>query len=249
MWMCFCRDTTIRGDQWTKAWTMGHTVSIIGPCNRWGLSAVPFCSSCAHGSNSNFLLFQGCVNEERYHEWAQNTNWDLSRGKCGLPVKLQVFIVNTVSQKFLSMTDATRKSIKDRVNEYLRSPRKSGHACSPLCKEVGTLACLLQYVLQAMLWRNLHGAFTVRCHFKSAWAIRKEEIKRARSVLWGGTIGWRDSLIVCAVLQKFCLFSAFVVYKVFNSIIGVIALDRGCFCLGPRPLWIAWISSNIVAKL
>lgn len=73
------------------------------------------------------LLFQGCVTEERYHEWTQNTNWDGSRGKCGLPVNLRVFIINTVSQKFLSMTDATRKSIKDRVNEYLRSPRKSGH--------------------------------------------------------------------------------------------------------------------------
>lgn len=70
------------------------------------------------------LLFQGCVTEKRYHEWTQNTNWDGSRGKCGLPVNLRVFIINTVSQKFLSMTDATRKSIQDRVNEYLISPRK-----------------------------------------------------------------------------------------------------------------------------
>ena len=73
------------------------------------------------------LLFQGCVTEERYHEWAQNTNWDRSRGKCGLPVNLRVFFINTVSQTFLSMTDTTRNSIEDRVNEYLRSPRKSGH--------------------------------------------------------------------------------------------------------------------------
>ena len=101
----------------------------------------------------------------------------------------------------------------------------------------------------ARLWRNLHGAFTVRCHFKSAWAVRKEEIKTALSALLGGALGWRNSLNVCAVLQKFYLFSACVVYKVFNSIIGVIALDRGGFRLGPRPLWIAWISSNIVAKL
>ena len=72
------------------------------------------------------LLFQGCVTETRYHEWRQNTNWDISRGKCGL-VNLRVFIINTVSQKFLSMTDATRKIIKDRVNEYLRSQRKFGH--------------------------------------------------------------------------------------------------------------------------
>ncbi|CAB1337795.1 unnamed protein product, partial [Coregonus sp. 'balchen'] len=67
------------------------------------------------------LLFHGCITEERYHEWTQNTNWDGSRGKFGLPVNHRVFIINTASQKFLPMTDATRKSIKDRVNEYLRS--------------------------------------------------------------------------------------------------------------------------------
>ncbi|XP_045079239.1 uncharacterized protein LOC121550324 isoform X2 [Coregonus clupeaformis] len=73
------------------------------------------------------LLFRACVTEERYREWEQNTNWDGSRGKFGLPVNLRMFIRTTVSQKFPSMSDATRKNIKDRVNEYLRSPRKSGH--------------------------------------------------------------------------------------------------------------------------
>ena len=92
-------------------------------------------------------------------------------------------------------------------------------------------------------------SFTVRCYFKRASAVRKEEIKTAFSALWGGALGWRDSLIVCAMLQKFGLFSACVVYKVFNSIIGVTVLGRGCYRLGPRRLWIAWISSNIVAKL
>ncbi|XP_020341740.1 uncharacterized protein LOC109893102 isoform X4 [Oncorhynchus kisutch] len=73
------------------------------------------------------LLFRACVSEERYREWEQNTNWDGSRGKFGLPVNLRMFIRTTVSQKFPSMSDVTRKNIKDRVNEYLRSPRKSGH--------------------------------------------------------------------------------------------------------------------------
>eukprot|EP00063_Salmo_salar_P078555 XP_014053390.1 PREDICTED: uncharacterized protein LOC106603801 [Salmo salar] len=79
------------------------------------------------------LLFQECVSKERYHEWAQNTNWDGSRGKFGLPVNLRVFIMKNVSQMFLSLSDATRKSIKDRLNEYLRKPRKSGYgmACFP----------------------------------------------------------------------------------------------------------------------
>jgi hypothetical protein len=72
------------------------------------------------------LLFQGCVPEEIPRA---GTEYKLGwiQGKCGLPVNLQVFLINTVSRKFLSMTDATRKSIKDRVNEYLSSPRKSGH--------------------------------------------------------------------------------------------------------------------------
>ncbi|XP_042165594.1 uncharacterized protein LOC112228217 isoform X3 [Oncorhynchus tshawytscha] len=73
------------------------------------------------------VLFQECVTKERYREWAQNTNWDGSRGKFGLPVNLRVFIMKNVSQMFLSLSDATRKSIKDRVNEYLRKPRKSGY--------------------------------------------------------------------------------------------------------------------------
>ncbi|XP_035635638.1 protein Pat-like [Oncorhynchus keta] len=71
------------------------------------------------------VLFQECVTKERYREWAQNTNWDGSRGKLGLPVNLRVFIMKNVSQMFLSLSDATRKSI--RVNEYLRKPRKSGY--------------------------------------------------------------------------------------------------------------------------
>ncbi|XP_045077588.1 uncharacterized protein LOC123491320 isoform X1 [Coregonus clupeaformis] len=73
------------------------------------------------------LLFRACVTEERYREWEQNTNWDGSRGKFGLPMNLRMFIRATVSQKFPSMSDATRKNMKDGVNEYLRSPRKSGH--------------------------------------------------------------------------------------------------------------------------
>ncbi|KAM9524730.1 uncharacterized protein ACWYII_043703 isoform 1-T1 [Salvelinus alpinus] len=47
---------TIREDQWTKGWTTGrsektHGCQESGHCNRWGLRAVPFCSSDegAHG--------------------------------------------------------------------------------------------------------------------------------------------------------------------------------------------------------
>jgi hypothetical protein len=45
----------------------------------------------------------------------------------GTEYQLRWVTINTVSQKCLSMTDTTWKSLKDRVNEYLRSQRKSGH--------------------------------------------------------------------------------------------------------------------------
>jgi hypothetical protein len=73
----------------------------------------------------------------------------------------------------------------------------------------------------------------VRWHFKRASAVRKEEIKTTFSALGGGALGWRDSLIVCAMQQKFGLFSACVVYKVFNSFIGVTVLGRLSFGTAP----------------
>uniref|UniRef100_A0AAY5KW15 TRASH domain-containing protein n=1 Tax=Esox lucius TaxID=8010 RepID=A0AAY5KW15_ESOLU len=75
------------------------------------------------------LLFKITVTEDLYHEWVRNTNWDGSRNKVALPLNLRVFILNAVSRKFpsMTMTAEIRKGIKNRINEYLRTPRLSGH--------------------------------------------------------------------------------------------------------------------------
>lgn len=74
------------------------------------------------------LLFRAVLPQRKYMEWASNTNWDGARGKFALPVNLRHFIIKTVSQRFPCMTNSDRKRIKDRVNEFLRSPRNNvGH--------------------------------------------------------------------------------------------------------------------------
>ncbi|XP_018953670.2 uncharacterized protein LOC109083330 [Cyprinus carpio] len=71
------------------------------------------------------LLFRAVVPEQRYAEWATTTNWDGSRGKFALPMNIRQFVTSTVSQRFPHMSSADSKRIKDRVNEFLRSPRNS----------------------------------------------------------------------------------------------------------------------------
>ncbi|XP_058609108.1 zinc finger MYM-type protein 4 isoform X2 [Onychostoma macrolepis] len=74
------------------------------------------------------LLFRAVLPQKKYKEWASKTNWDGARGKFALPVNLRHFIIKTVSQRFPCITDSDRKRIKDRVNEFLRSPRNNvGH--------------------------------------------------------------------------------------------------------------------------
>ncbi|KAM9501480.1 uncharacterized protein Hap1MRO34_011303 isoform 1-T2 [Clarias gariepinus] len=69
------------------------------------------------------LLFRTVVPQAIYEEWASTTNWDGSRGKRGLPKNLRHFLIETVTQKFPSLTSSDSKRVKDRVNEFLRSPR------------------------------------------------------------------------------------------------------------------------------
>lgn len=74
------------------------------------------------------LLFRAVLPQKKYKEWASNTNWDGARGKFALPVNLRHFIIKAVSQRFPCITNSDRKRIKDRVNEFLRSPRNNvGH--------------------------------------------------------------------------------------------------------------------------
>ena len=64
----------------------------------------------------------------------------------------------------------------------------------------------IQDVAKSCTEPSLCAAFTVRCHFKSASAVRKEDIKIALPALWEVVLGWRGSLIVCAMLQMSYLF-------------------------------------------
>ncbi len=66
--------------------------------------------------------------QKKYKEWASNTNWDGARGKFALLVNLRHFIIKTVIQRFPCITNSDQKRIKDRVNEFLRSPKNNvGH--------------------------------------------------------------------------------------------------------------------------
>ncbi|XP_057199456.1 zinc finger MYM-type protein 4 isoform X2 [Triplophysa rosa] len=69
------------------------------------------------------LLLRAVLPKQLYAEWVSTTNWDGARGKLALPVNLRHFIIKTVSEKFPSLTSGDRKRIKDRINEFLRSPR------------------------------------------------------------------------------------------------------------------------------
>ncbi|KAA0710947.1 Zinc finger MYM-type protein 4 [Triplophysa tibetana] len=69
------------------------------------------------------LLFRAVLPEKLYAEWALTTNWDGARGKYALPLNLRQFIIESVCQRFPSLTRVDQKQVKDRINEFLRSPR------------------------------------------------------------------------------------------------------------------------------
>ncbi|KAL0970711.1 hypothetical protein UPYG_G00246200 [Umbra pygmaea] len=79
------------------------------------------------------LLFKVIVSEHLYHKWVRTTNWDGSRKKAALPLNLRAFIMSKATEKFPSlMTSTVRSAIKNRINEYLRTPRKSGHGVTSM---------------------------------------------------------------------------------------------------------------------
>ncbi|XP_062340731.1 zinc finger MYM-type protein 4-like isoform X1 [Osmerus eperlanus] len=72
------------------------------------------------------LLFRLAVTEDKYNEWATNTDWDGSRGKWALPINLRQFMMDAVRNKFPTMNDKDGIHVKNGVNEYLRIPMKTG---------------------------------------------------------------------------------------------------------------------------
>uniref|UniRef100_A0A673H2X6 Zinc finger MYM-type containing 4 n=1 Tax=Sinocyclocheilus rhinocerous TaxID=307959 RepID=A0A673H2X6_9TELE len=90
---------------------------------------------------------------------ASNINWDGARGKFALPVNLPHFIIKTVSQRFPCITNSDRKRIKDRVNEFLRSPRNNGRksaAVVPVKSALDNLSSLskLQHEYAVNAWKE-----------------------------------------------------------------------------------------------
>uniref|UniRef100_A0A8C0Y903 Zinc finger MYM-type containing 4, tandem duplicate 1 n=1 Tax=Cyprinus carpio carpio TaxID=630221 RepID=A0A8C0Y903_CYPCA len=105
------------------------------------------------------LLFRAVLPQRKYMEWASNTNWDGARGKFALPVNLRHFIIKTVSQRFPCITNSDRKCIKDRVNEFLRSPRNNGRksaAVVPVKSALDNLSNLsnLQHEYAVNAWKE-----------------------------------------------------------------------------------------------
>lgn len=71
------------------------------------------------------LLFRKVISEEDYKAWSKTTNWDGSRGKQELPRNVKNFVVDTLKRKFPKMDVKDLKDCIDKINEFLRTPRKS----------------------------------------------------------------------------------------------------------------------------
>lgn len=71
------------------------------------------------------LLFRHIISEGDYNAWKKTTNWDGSRGKRELPRNVKDFITSTVQRKFPDCGAIGLKKCVDRINEYLRRPRRS----------------------------------------------------------------------------------------------------------------------------
>ncbi|XP_028827918.1 activating transcription factor 7-interacting protein 1 isoform X3 [Denticeps clupeoides] len=71
------------------------------------------------------LVFRAVVPDVIYSEWVLTTNWDGTKRKRGLPLNLKDYIMQTVQERFPQFNNNDRQRIKDRINEFLRSPRNT----------------------------------------------------------------------------------------------------------------------------
>ncbi len=81
--------------------------------------------SYGHVGRYGCLLFRTIISEEDYRTWRKTTNWDGSRGKRALPRNVKDFFTSTVQRKFPGCGASGLKKCVDRINEYLRTPRRS----------------------------------------------------------------------------------------------------------------------------
>lgn len=71
------------------------------------------------------LLFRKIISEENYKAWCKTTNWDGSKGKQALPHNVKNFVVETLKKQFPKMVVKDLKDCIDKINEFLRTPRRS----------------------------------------------------------------------------------------------------------------------------
>ena len=81
----------------------------------------------SHGQVGRFgcLLFRRVISEDNYRAWAKTTNWDGSRGKHELPQNVKNFVVQSLRTEFPGMDRKDLKYCIDKINEFLRTPRRS----------------------------------------------------------------------------------------------------------------------------
>lgn len=72
------------------------------------------------------LVFRSIISNEHYKVWKKTTNWDGSRGKKALPKNVKDFVMSAVQRRFPKLKYKDRKVCIDRINEYLRRPRRHG---------------------------------------------------------------------------------------------------------------------------
>ncbi|XP_038158591.1 M-phase phosphoprotein 8 isoform X3 [Cyprinodon tularosa] len=76
------------------------------------------------------LLFRSVISEEHYMAWSKTTNWDGVKGKRALPQNVKKFVVSTLQQKFPDMRNSDLKDCIEKINEFLRTTRKSSKRLS-----------------------------------------------------------------------------------------------------------------------
>ncbi|XP_076144364.1 protein Pat-like [Alosa pseudoharengus] len=78
------------------------------------------------------LLFRSIVTEEHYKAWSKTTNWDGAKGKRALPQNVKNFVVSTLQRKFPAMGRSELKDCINKINEFLRTTRRSSQGFNVL---------------------------------------------------------------------------------------------------------------------
>ncbi|KAJ8415736.1 hypothetical protein AAFF_G00402930 [Aldrovandia affinis] len=89
------------------------------------LDASLYLLSKGHPDRYARLLFQNFITFKKYREWSKSVNWDGSCRKVGLPYNLKESILKMVAHRFPRVDLTDIMNIRNRINECLRTPRRS----------------------------------------------------------------------------------------------------------------------------